>query len=413
MTLYQHPGKVTPSNNNAFFIVQDNHYLDPGYKYYFQVILGDITNPIIYTASSYPKPYADAPGILGHAAFDLSPILKDYLTASYKPNIIVPTIADSNEIVKYNVNYAGGTDPLSLSFDTYTGIAWNGCVDWFSAQELDPWVQFHLPNISSPGYYLNIKNYNREITLDDYSTLSFFRTDETTTVTAMVVTLDDGSTFIKYFNTLETDEWINHIGVGPLNLNATTWDVVGTPSHSINSTTKSYTVNLYCPDGDHPIGHKLFQTVTYRIICTKFNKYRVDFQAQGGGFNSLLFYGKHYKTLINKKELFNKRLPYNYTNIDIGMSVYKNESSNTYILNTDWMTQDKVDEVEELLSSPRIYIQDNTMNLEAIHSLGYMGKIMPVYIDSYKDTINYVKQDKLVQMQIEFISANNKNNINL
>ena len=400
-TILKQPLVYTPAYNDVMFVVHDSNYTANGYKYIFDIKVYTPYNTAyeIFTMTLHPKSFVSSLGTVGHCMININKILQDYITFNYDPANNFSNVNEP-ELVVYDISFyysaTGVTKTVIPGSSTITNrIAWNGCVDFESSVDLSTYISKFKPSTSTLGSYLNIKNYNRNISLNDYATLTFFRNYPYTAYDApykYVVTTNTGKVFTKTLPTGTT--YLNHIGIGPHNINTTTWTTVSPGGSTITETDNSYTVQM-----QNSSGTPVMKTVTYNLICSKYDKYKVDFQTDDGGFSYVNFYNKHFKSIENKKETYSSILPYSYSTTDIGYNVYSNTTNRIITLNTDWLNDYEIAEVENLLSSPKLFMVDNN------------GITTSMLIQSVTTDIKKTNQDKLVSYTIDFIYANKRNTI--
>lgn len=395
-TIYKQPLAITPVYNDVMFVVKDSNYTAKDYRYIFQITMLTSTGTDTFDLILYPKPFASSIAAAGHSMININKILQNYISYHYDStsNFYSGTYS---EIVSYSVAFYYKTAAVAKTViagsSTINGTAYNGVADFNSSINLATYIANYYPLTATPGNVLNIKNLNRAITLTDYSTLSFLRNiPATNDPYKYIITTDTGKVFTKTLTS--STSIINHIGVGPMNINSTTFTTVTPGGAQITSTDSSYTVQLTTSGGVD-----VYKPVKYSLICSKYDKYKIDYQSDNGGFGYVNFYLKHTKKIENKKLMYDKVLPYTYSNSDVGYSVINNTTLNSILLNTNWLTETEISEVENLLSSPVLFMTDNN------------GIITPVVIDSVKTEIQNAAQDKLVQYTIEFSYANKRNTI--
>lgn len=395
-SIIQQPAALTPIFNDMNIVVYDTNYAALGYQYVFKISAGysPLTLSAIGDINVYPEVYTFTLNGYSYTNFgriNLDRRLQDYILTTYNNN---PGIYTDIDKIYYQVDfyYKTSTTPKTSLSSNVSGCTWNGCASsWKNSLDITTYVSAFEPKITSPyADIMNIKNYNRNIRLTDYATLTF-KASGTYETSKIRVETNTGKRFDKTVSVSGLlDHNIINIGVGPANINSTTWTTV-TPGGSTITSSDSY-YDVYIFESSTKRTHKI---VRYNIVtdCI-YDYYRVDYQALNGGFNYIPFIMKHYKTISSKKEIYEKKLPYTPAQTDIGSKVFSNTVMQSIELNTDWLTQEEVDEVEEMILSPVLYLIDKD-NL-----------ITPIVLLSVKKDIKKVSQDKLVQYNFEFEYAN-------
>jgi hypothetical protein len=136
------------------------------------------------------------------------------------------------------------------------------------------------------------------------------------------------------------------LGIGPANLVA----------FGVNLTNVSYyEVSIVTACGDT-------STIKRKMItnCSVYPNVRVMFLNRLGGFDYYNFnYDSKYSVNVQRQE-FNRTLPWNYNVGDRGRSVLTIDADEQYIANTDWVTEYDYNFLQELVTSPNVYIIDES-----------------------------------------------------
>lgn len=391
------PLVYTPIYNKIAFAILDSNYTTANYKYNVEVTVNGI--PISYQ-NYYPRLTAVGSYPIGHLYVDISSILRNYVDGSYyTPSTSVRTslLTGGQEALQYNVVIRNQSTTLYTSGNLY---AWVGCPSYLNSNGttvLNKYVNSFAPNITTPGNVLNFKNYNRIISLTDYATVSVIPGVSpgfnTLGVNKIEVKSNTGKTWTRTYN-YKTDKFLQ-IGIGPKNINESLyWTSVSPVASQLTSTDTSYTVKFY-----NDATNISLKTLTFNIKTNcKYKRFKIDYQAQAGGYGYCLFGMKSFKSIKTKKETYNKyKNYYDNTGTDRNIIVSNSKLEGSYVLNTDWLEQLDIDEIEELLISPSLFLVDENNNT------------IPVYIESVEKIINDKSQDKLVQYEIEVKEAINRN----
>ena len=111
----------------------------------------------------------------------------------------------------------------------------------------------------------------------------------------------------------------------------------------------------------------LNQTIVRRKIvtnCSPFQNVRIMFLNRVGGYDFYNFnYDSKLSTTIKRTE-FNKTLNYNYKIGDRGRSVFTIDAESQTIINTDWISEYDYSFLQELATSPDVYVIDEVRNIK-------------------------------------------------
>lgn len=140
-------------------------------------------------------------------------------------------------------------------------------------------------------------------------------------------------------------------GIGPNNLDlAGTWD-------DINFDTVS-TYKAYVKLG----GTTVSNVITYRVdrTCTNYEKVRFLYLNRAGGWDYFTFIRDQKKSMTVNRTEYQRELDWNYTLGQRSKSILNTKAENIYVVHSDWITDDIASNLEEMISSPEVYIVQNT-----------------------------------------------------
>ena len=132
------------------------------------------------------------------------------------------------------------------------------------------------------------------------------------------------------------------------------WTMSGTP---IDLGTVSYYSVSLINSNNNPRFNAVF---TYSIVpnCSVFPNIRIQFMNRNGGYDYWNFnYDNKWVMEINKT-LFTKQLDYNYNIGDRGRTILNMDASMMYSANTDWINEYDYNYLQELFTSPDVYVID-------------------------------------------------------
>lgn len=186
------------------------------------------------------------------------------------------------------------------------------------------------------------------------------------------------------------------VPVGVTQLNDITWTSVIKKSAELSSiitpTEDLYYCTAFTVDARDSLVLSETATSVYTLFtldtCAK-DEWRVLYKTKSGGWWQVRTHLKHYRTDTIKTTSMKNRF-WKPANVDMRyLSAVSVKAETTITLNTNWLHQFEVDEVEEMLQSPNIYIVKNEMYIPA------------VLVDS-EYQISDVRQDRLVAYTFTF-----------
>tara|TARA_R100000329_G_scaffold151148_1_gene146111 strand:- start:3441 stop:4835 length:1395 start_codon:yes stop_codon:yes gene_type:complete len=186
-----------------------------------------------------------------------------------------------------------------------------------------------------------------------------------------------------------------YVGVGPGNL--------VNRGVTIPTNTATYTVQAFDSSGDASS-----QAYTFRLEdddCKGFETIRLAYLNRLGGYDYYNFTKKSTRTVDTNKGLM-KHNPVHYGNVYAsrqnflgGTGVYRSRSIEIIEANTDFITDDEATALEELFTSPQVYMQDTTQSPDTF---------LPVVVAEKTYTKQTTANDGLKQYVISIEKSNEK-----
>ena len=163
-----------------------------------------------------------------------------------------------------------------------------------------------------------------------------------------------------------------------------------TPSTALNGAA-SYTIHL--EDNTNTQTSERF-TFNVNQTCSKYNEVRVHFLNRLGGYDGFNFYLKSIHTTDIKKDKYDQQhhdwngSSYTYTKKNRGTTDYNVALNKKVTVNTDYLTEDESVWLEDLATSPSVYIEEN-------------NELIAVNIDPRRIQRKTSLNDKLMQYTFE------------
>lgn len=376
-------GYGSVSANESGYVTETEHFIDNFYttignNAYVGFIVNQSTNPtqinvgdtvIVY---QYPTP--------------TNPDYDGEWTVLQVDSVVVTGTTYDRIVINYPFQLATGAEPayiFALNDYVFSGqviddyaFAFNGALTYedYLSWNASQWVPF-----GSTSHFLTNAPKTQKIKIDEYATLSFFNGNYLGGLNGdyvRIATYNKNGTFIQFYdiinpfnNSTNEDEQRADVGIGPVNLsNLTSFDVyaTGTTFPPNFNNIGSYTVNL----GDSGSVAPYSETITFIIDdnCCLYDEFRFAWLNRKGGFDYFTFTQRSDKKSTTTKDMFDKKLgritsgDWNYSIGDRGSTIFNVNSRDSYVVNSNWLTQAEATWLNELMSSPEVYWIKKTDN---------------------------------------------------
>jgi hypothetical protein len=358
ITIENEPGDITPVYSDITYTLSSTNSGQTNFKFVAVVknaagtILAKLKAPV-YTGTSY-------------GVFNLSRILQNYVTFDFNQATTIPAKC-TNSFLAYSVEFGeeyGGTEYLNLTSDTgkYT---WNGL---FSKWESEAVSDYEIAIPSSRKFLTTVRS--RRVTRAQYDYLYFLRGAATGVDEVEVKAYDAAgvattSVIDQTFNTTAKDEYLLRMAAGVVNLNQISAAslISGTAGSVVPVGTVYYTIQLKQSIGNDPCS----EAYRFDVIeeCSKYTPRVLYFLNRLGGFETLRCSMLNRDTFeVQRKQL--KRNTYEFTGTVYGrdtsahgIASYSTTKTRKVILNTDFLNATEWQWVDDLLSSPIVYLDGN------------------------------------------------------
>jgi hypothetical protein len=358
ITIENEPGDITPVYSDITYTLSSNNSGQTNFKFVAVVknaagtILAKLKAPV-YTGTSY-------------GVFNLSRILQNYVTFDFNQATTIPAKC-ANSFLAYSVEFGeeyGGTEYLNLTSDTgkYT---WNGL---FSKWESEAVSDYEIAIPSSRKFLTTVRS--RRVTRAQYDYLYFLRgaatgVDEVEVKAYNAAGVATTSVIDQTFNTTAKDEYLLRMAAGVVNLNQISAAslISGTAGSVVPVGTVYYTIQLKQSIGNDPCS----EAYRFDVIeeCSKYTPRVLYFLNRLGGFETLRCGMLNRDTYeVQRKQL--KRNTYEFTGTVYGrdtaahgIASYSTTKTRKVIINTDFLNATEWQWVDDLLSSPIVYLDGN------------------------------------------------------
>lgn len=333
------------------------------------------------------------------------------LEASYIGEQEITNVVDSSTVVTTkpyvatsvgNAELTSGAttildDPAVFSEDKY---ALNNVVDWVDVPNFDPSV--YEVESTTPALFLTNLSQNQTVFLDDRINFNFYNK---TTNEAYYLEVDSTLGVIRIENNLKTTSDANKflsVGVAPadiLNHSGSTVTLVSGVNPNIDDTIEEYSVVLTDSAGN-PTSERFYFKI--KSECSPYTNYKLIYLNRSGSFSDFNFELGSNKNVNVKRTNYNKNygnvtqngevITYGWNSYDRGVSSLDTDVTDTYTINSNYITETEGEKIGDLLESPEVYHLENDGTLRAINIKTSSVKIKTRLIDqlvNYSIQFNY------------------------
>ena len=386
ITIHQNPNPQTTSSfhpgfNDIIFVVSSSNVAQANFQYICDLYLTDETGALTHAGQTYIREKTPAEPTYTSGVFNIKDIVKSFLShnigdATYGfqkcSNSIVEVVCKFGE--EYGASSAITAYPNLTN--TSTRYFWNGLFDF---PDIKDYSGNYSGSSSSTLKFLTARPQNGIIRSNERAWL--YTLDLTECDRATVVTYDNAGAIIATHvitNSLHpvtsTGENMIRFPAGPLNLNSIPASAFVSGAQPIYTDgVMSYSITMT----DTVAGQVRDKQYYYlNSECTDSTIYRFHFWNKLGGFDSFSFIRAHTFETDIKRQNFKRntitRQPsgnYGYAK-DVQSDIQFNTNlKDTIKVTSDWVSEATTLWLEELLTSPVIYLDDATHGLIAINPI--------------------------------------------
>lgn len=416
ISLVQFPEDHAPAYNPIWWVFSSTLTAQPNFEYFLDVF---ITGATFAGGATFLRLKAPADPVYGRGIFNIADILQRQLTSDLGDTSAYGFQQCANSILGYTVRYGemyGASSAVTAVIGATSAeyYAFNGSL---GALE---WKDYATNEYRTIGVGNNV---NVNLLTNQPSSGSVIRASEDQWI--YVMQGDSGSCKFANVN-LYTQNYgdkifvhgyrvINHIYFTPdttvshrylrfpagYNLASipagSIYSYLGTPVTHIPVESDGVTIwEIYFSDHNHERVTESFWVIK-DTICSTHTEYRLHFKNKWGAFDSFTFTKESQITTDVSRSQYEKPMgefksasSYTYAKTDRFQTSFYTWYKPTIKLNSDWITEEKSTWLEELLTSPEIYLDDATHGM------------IPINIIDTKYTRRKHKSDKIFNLSIEF-----------
>lgn len=405
VTILDTPEIYSPAYNDIVFVVTSDKKTQANFRYIADVYIG--TDMIRLPLLPHPT--------YGSGAFNVGRIVETYVNS----DISKDTYGFQQNLNSYKSFYVrfgeeyglstSGTTVYPNQVTSSTIYGWNSNIDFLPFQNYT-----YTDYVAQPSGALVttrlLTNQPTEVKIrDDEDAWTHVMSDTSGTVYyAEVLTYDSSNNLlqtVKINNSYQALGSVNdrfvRFGSGTRNLNLISSSGIVLGSQPIITASVAY----YYVDFHKYTGTAVTTKQRYNVdnTCTKNVTYRFHFLNKVGGFDSFTFIRGSQKDVEIKRSNYKKvsggltsASTYGYSKSDRGDVQYFTQLRDGIKVKSDWLSEDESDWLEELITSPEVYLDDPTHGLVAVNIKN------PTY--KFKQTA----QDKMIMLEIDFEYSYNR-----
>lgn len=299
-------------------------------------------------------------------------------------------------------NEAGSVDLVSkISGTTSAAYAWPGTKQY---QENNTNFSTYFISATTSKFLTNQPDYVK-VQEDDYQTISFMFIQNAYTNWRMGIDFYDASGnqlfgTTSHISLSASNTYLRQdFGIGPKNLSniGITMSLVDTYRCFLNIP----------PDepGQQPSRGSEYKYFKVDRTCSSYDKTRICFLNRRGGFDYFNFTLDNKKQIEIKRTEYQKELAWNYSIGDRGQSILSQDSTTKHTAVSNWISENESIWLEELLTSPEVYVLGNTSVLGGA-STGY--KLPIILTDSNYEVKTYMR-NQVFNLTLNYRMANDLN----
>lgn len=399
ITVYNTPASYAPAYNQMIFTLSSTNSAQPNFRY--------IADIYVNGSSEYTRLEVGKNPTNSYGTFDVSGIIQNFLSRDADDNTTTFKTCP-NSIVYYQVKFgeqygasSGITNYTNLT--TSSGYAYNGVFDSLSFlnYSINTYV---LQNTSSQfltdrptfetrageklilGFMTDAFNEAHDLeVISFYDEGTVFNTVRIPNTYANIPNIEDRS-----INVRVDHDWLSSLSNLDLSFGTT-------PIFSANY--EYYDIKI-----KNNVGTIVSETIRIypgEDICSKYDPIRFKFMNNYGKYDYYTFTGAKTKTTNITRNTYKSNpntwnsTDYSYNRMSRGLNQYETILDDTITINSDWITEAESAWLEQLVTSPDVYIYDGS-NLVAVN------------ITNANYETKYVASQQLFNLVISFTYSQNR-----
>lgn len=372
ITIKQEGTGIRPVYNDDFIVVTSDKYLQYGFQYVADLFVNGVLKTRLKT---FPHPTNTA------GMFNVKRIVESYVTKDI--DLTTTDFAtNDNSWCTYQLSFGEEYGSATSGTTIYSGITsgtlhycFNGIVDYESYTNFDTTERVLTSNTKK---FLTNKPTSINIGSSEKEYLYGISSTSGDCYYAAIATYDSAGTILGvYYNTnpyqaITTDAMkFFRLAVGTADLAGGAW-VASVPYSLpiISASVAYYKVHMVKYNGTQT---SIDQTYVITDQCTKTSTTRLFFMNKLGGYDAFTFKHKQKHGVDITRSNFKKpqgvwsviggNISFLYGNTDRAITQYDTSLKDTITIVSDWITEAESDWLEELLTSPDVYVEKSGVNV--------------------------------------------------
>jgi hypothetical protein len=369
LTIYNTPNEYAPVYNQMIYTLSSTNSSQDNFRF--------IADIYVNGSSDYTRLEVGKNPTNSYGTFDVSGIIQNFLTRDYEDNTTTFKQC-GNSIASYIVQFGEqyGASSGITSYPNLTnssGYCFNGVFD--SNEFLDFTTNKYTATNSSTillsdcpkiytrvGEKLNLGFMTRTVYKAYYLLIKTYTNEGT---------LQNSVSILNPYNSISNrqDRSININVSYDWLTSLTTGDLASGTAPFINTLTYYYTVEMTEDNFDSVTESRKIYIDAY---CSKYEPIRFKFMNNYGKYDYFTFTGAKTKTTNIKRNTYKSNpnqwsgTNYSYSRTSRGLSQYETILDDTITINSDWITEYESAWLEQLVTSPDVYIYDGS-NLVSVN----------------------------------------------
>jgi hypothetical protein len=369
LTIYNRPSQYAPVYNQMIYTLSSTNYTQPNFRYIADIYINNSTE---YTRLEVGKNPSN-----NYGTFDVAGIIQNFLSRDADDNTTTFKQC-ANSIVYYDIKF-GEQYGASSGITNYpnltnrTGYCFNGVFDPIEFISYD-YNNYVTRDSSSIWLTDTPKIYTR---VGEELNLGFMALSSGDAYKLEIKTYLSNNTLQNTVTIANPYQALSNIEDRSINVNVsydyltslTTGDLLSGTAPFINSNTNYYTVQiLNSTSGVETEARKIY----IDEYCSKYEPIRFKFMNNYGKYDYYTFTGAKTKNTNIKRSTYKSNpnswtsTSYAYSSMARGMSQYETILDDTITINSDWITEAESIWLEQLVTSPDVYIYDGS-NLVSVN----------------------------------------------
>jgi hypothetical protein len=412
ITIQQYPigGQyITMAHNPVEYVVSSNNTAQPNFKYIADLSWTSGTTSVRYIQGADPTN--------GRCRFDLSSVLRNVVTYDPPVDALNDFYDCKNSYSTLTIKFGEQYGPTS-AITNYVNLQSDGMYIWNACLPIDRWWNgasptnaYKIQNATKKfltDYPFRVQNNGIKLCYNDRHFLYFLQDGITDDVYQVKIELYKNNAI---WNTIYWDcpaainkaKNVVRIGVGAKNLqlSGSELNYFSSQSPCIDEDVEYYSVELL-DDKANQLTESLFFSINCE--CTWETPYRLCFLNKLGGYDFFNFNWNSKKSSSYEKSYFKRKAwnwnnsnEYAYNSHGRGKVQYSTIGTDRLQLTSGWITEEESTWLEELISSPDVYIIDNTT-----------GQLTAVTVTDTQYDYKTLEYDQLFNLTVNLEFAHNR-----